>query len=742
VDKGFLLRAGREVPLRPKVFEVLGHLVLNHGTLVSKDALVAAVWSDAAVTDNSLAQCLFEIRRALGDEAQTMVRTVARRGYVFTAPVSALVEEPPTGEPTTVVTEPAGGESTDVLGSTVPVSVASEAEQAPASLSPGLQTETNSSRLRHRWMLVTGLGLALTVGIYTLLSPRGDSASRAPEPAVRLTDFNDSAGSPSLSHDGRMLAFVRGGFFGTVAAPRGQVYVKMLPDGTPIQLTSDTSSKAHPVFSPDNARIIYTSLRSGLSWDSWQVPVLRGTPMPFLKNASGVMWLSDRRLVYSTIMSGTHMGIATSTEIQSDYQELYFPTRADGMAHRTTPSPDGKWLLIVEMTGGTWQPCRLVPSDGSTGGSPVSPPNGQCTTAAWSPDGRWMYFSSNAGGAFHVWRQRFPDGEPEQITFGPTEQEGTAVTSDGQYLITSMGLQQASIWLHGDGKDRQLTVEGYATQPTMDPAGRRLYYMARSQESRGQTSGDLWSVDLESGDRRRVVPSMVIANYSLSHDGGTLLFTTSGHDSGDGVWVTSLTEQAPPRRLVRGRDLRAFFGAGGEVIYTGEDSRLYRMNVGGAGITAVSDKHVAYLSAVSPDGRWAVVIRAAAGGTAFTALEFMSLRGEPSFTVCNDDCSVGPRSFLVSPPFAWNRDGSRMLVNLIHFGKSTPRSVWLPYRSDASPEALWPKGLRFEKDVLASPGATAVNAGHTFPGPTQAAYLSSRGSTLSNLYRIRIPDPR
>ena len=42
-----------------------------------------------------------------------------------------------------------------------------------------------------------------------------------------------------------------------------------------------------------------------------------------------------------------------------------------------------------------------------------------------------MYFSADAGDGFHIWRQRFPKGVPEQITFGPTEEEGIAVAPDG-----------------------------------------------------------------------------------------------------------------------------------------------------------------------------------------------------------------------------------------------------------------------------------------------------------------------
>ena len=77
-----LLRNGEEIPLRQRTFEVLTHLVRNSGRLVSKQELFEAVWRDVAVTDDSLVQCLVEIRKALGDE-QHRVRTVRGRGYLF-----------------------------------------------------------------------------------------------------------------------------------------------------------------------------------------------------------------------------------------------------------------------------------------------------------------------------------------------------------------------------------------------------------------------------------------------------------------------------------------------------------------------------------------------------------------------------------------------------------------------------------------------------------------------------------
>ncbi len=88
LDRGCLLRAGQEVRLRPKSFETLKLLVERHGRLVSKSEMMQAVWPNTFVTDDSLVQCLIDVRRALGDEAQRYVKTIPRQGYLFDAPVS------------------------------------------------------------------------------------------------------------------------------------------------------------------------------------------------------------------------------------------------------------------------------------------------------------------------------------------------------------------------------------------------------------------------------------------------------------------------------------------------------------------------------------------------------------------------------------------------------------------------------------------------------------------------------
>jgi DNA-binding winged helix-turn-helix (wHTH) protein len=87
LDRGCLLNGEQEVKLRPKVFETLKYLVENRKRLVTKDELIKAIWADTFVTDDSLVQCLVELRRALGDEAQTYIKTVPKRGYILMADV-------------------------------------------------------------------------------------------------------------------------------------------------------------------------------------------------------------------------------------------------------------------------------------------------------------------------------------------------------------------------------------------------------------------------------------------------------------------------------------------------------------------------------------------------------------------------------------------------------------------------------------------------------------------------------
>src|SRR5262245_65661795 len=93
---GLLLRAGTLVALRPKTFSVLVHLAEHPGELITKQALLDAVWGDVAVTEDVVRLSIAELRTVFGDarSAPRFIQTVSRRGYRFVATLGGAVSGP------------------------------------------------------------------------------------------------------------------------------------------------------------------------------------------------------------------------------------------------------------------------------------------------------------------------------------------------------------------------------------------------------------------------------------------------------------------------------------------------------------------------------------------------------------------------------------------------------------------------------------------------------------------------
>lgn len=80
---GDLTLGGRTLRLRPRTAALFAHLLLHPDRIVGKDELMQAVWPDVVVTEDSLVQCVKEIRQALGERGRDWIRTVPRQGYAF-----------------------------------------------------------------------------------------------------------------------------------------------------------------------------------------------------------------------------------------------------------------------------------------------------------------------------------------------------------------------------------------------------------------------------------------------------------------------------------------------------------------------------------------------------------------------------------------------------------------------------------------------------------------------------------
>jgi DNA-binding winged helix-turn-helix (wHTH) protein len=367
---GKLFREGRPVKIQPQPLRVLGVLVERAGETVSSEQLRTRVWGDATFVefDQGLNYCVRQIRLALRDGASEplYIETLPKQGYRFIAHIT--------------------------VAPGVPQREAAPGPPLPAPPDPELLHAAPTALKRSAWYLAAGILALLAIGGMAV-----HSSLPVHPPGItytQLTDFTDSALAPTLSPDGRLVAFIRGDSSFLTA---DQIYVKVLPNGESRRLTDDSRLKYNLAFTPDGAQIAYTVLQLP-SWATYTVSVFGGDSHLFLNNAAGLTWLDQRRILYSRTRSGQHMGIVTGTTTGHEIHELYFPPHERAMAHYSSASPDRKMALVVEMDDkGGWSPCRLISLDGRFEARPIGP-QGLCRSAGWSPDGSWMYFTVSMDG--------------------------------------------------------------------------------------------------------------------------------------------------------------------------------------------------------------------------------------------------------------------------------------------------------------------------------------------------------
>ena len=345
-----------------------------------------------------------------------------------------------------------------------------------------------------------------------------------------------------------------------------------------------------------------------------------------------------------------------------------------------------------------------------------------------------MYFSANTGNGFHIWRERFPNGVPEQVTSGPTEEEGLSFAPDGRSFVTSIGLTQSTVWIHDSHGERQISSQGYSFLPSFSADGKTLFYLVRSDKSR-HLSGVLWSVDLESGKRERLLPDVFMQHYNVSADGKRVVFIGENEGERFPVWLATLDRHSTPRQLTStDAGTTAYFSAKDEVLFVAKDQGttfLYRIKVDGSGLQKVLSTPVRYLNDVSPDGKWIsmwgegsneetrnpVVIYARDGGSAITICETCGAAGAPYFP----------------SQLSWSRDQSFLYVQSLDGVYAVP----IPPNAGLPP-GLAALGFGF-KGIAALAGAHHVAPGLAYPGPKPSVYAFTRVTAQRNVYRIPVP---
>ena len=285
-DQRTLMRGAEHLALPSRAFDTLAYLLKNRGRCVPKDELIAAIWHDVVVTDDSLIHAISVLRRVLGDGRQESryIQTVPRRGYRFVGTLD---------RPETIA---------------VPTSTAESTAVAPLSPSHAVPPPVRAAAQRpDRWLtllhagLVAGATGAVTAVLALVLLDRPEPAQDAGETAsIRLYQTAPAGtrivSGGVLSPDGGQLAFV------ARDESRGQTALWLRTLGSSrLRRIESSAGASKPFWSPDSRRIAFFA-----NGALWVADVAGGAPRAIAPAfaAAGGTWASDGTILFAEWTSG------------------------------------------------------------------------------------------------------------------------------------------------------------------------------------------------------------------------------------------------------------------------------------------------------------------------------------------------------------------------------------------------------------------------------------------------------
>ena len=499
------------VQIEPRLTQVLVCLAERPGGVVRRSEFLQRVWPDVVVGEENLTGAISELRRILGDDAQTprYIETIRKAGYRLVAQPEWLAEK-----------------------------------------SAAAQAKTTA-----RWSrgALAGIAAVAVAGIAVLTwtrleEPQDFDALLATGLDQRpFTSFDGNEVTPAISPDGLRVAFA---WAAKDAGPSDfDVFVKQENTETPLRLTDSPGFDAYPAWSPDGTWVSYyhqDEAGSGI----YVVPSIGGErrlliPGPGLEG--GHAWSPDgRRIVYA------------------ERRGLYVLERESGTTSRLTDpparccgdgdprySPDGRTIAFVRTDGARLHDLYLVPA---TGGTATRLTKGLVRVRGfdWSGDGSALVTSSLRGGRYGLWRVDPGNGVVEPVP-----------TGDGWVLAPTLARQadvvsyqkidlEINVWRYQSGED---PVGSWIGEPLIastridleaaySPDGERIAFTSGRSGSL-----ELWTCAADGSRPMRLTSfgGVMVTGPVWSPDGKQIAFTACPGDSCETYVVAA--EGGQPRAL-------------------------------------------------------------------------------------------------------------------------------------------------------------------------------------------------
>ena len=344
-----------------------------------------------------------------------------------------------------------------------------------------------------------------------------------------------------------------------------------------------------------------------------------------------------------------------------------------------------------------------------------------------------MYFTAVVEGRSHIWRQHFPEGEPEQITFGPTEEDGVAVEPDGRALITSVGVHESAIWIHDGSSERPLSSEGevvgWSSPPAFSPDASVIYYLLRRGES---SDAELWRTVVDSGKSDAVFPGISMIDFDISPDGKQVVYTTPARDGTMQLWIATVDRSSPAMKVNVSGVRSPHFGAGGQILVQqteGNANYLEQINSDGSHRSKIFPYPIGEFQSVSPGRRWVTAEVPRAPDTNLPAIMAIPLADGAPQRICAPYCLT-----------RWSTDGKFLFVSVEDSSRTSPgRSLAFPVGPGESLPDLPVGGIAPLAEPRVVQGAESVGRGELVPGKDPEHYAWVNTTVHRNLYQISLP---
>lgn len=466
--------------------------------------------------------------------------------------------------------------------------------------------------------------LCALIGLMTWRMMRLPPAPNAPLRVFPLTSYPGIACSPSISPDGRQVAYVWDANKGNY-----NIYVKLIGIGTPIRLTADFAQDLHPAWSPNGQYIAF--LRTSPEKKELMVVSALGGPerrICRLDVPQGT-WSSepaesDMRRGPAWSRDGNFLAITDGDrEVNHGKQgEGIFLIRVqDGERHRLTSpppgdydslpafSPNGKFLAFARYITNSVMDLFLIPLAGGRIRQ-LTFDRRQIEGISWMPDSRSIVYSSNRSGTFCLWRIQVSGGQPWLIAAGTGNATEPVVARDGKRIAYTDTFENTSIWRipsrpeGAQSPERLIFSSRRDDSPQYSPDGEEIAFV-----SNRSGSWQIWVCDRDGGNPMQLTAlgGSVTGTPRWSPDGQWLAFDSreEGHSA---IYLMPSAGGAPKRM-----DVNAFeesmpsWSRDGKWIYFTSDragsAQLWRRPVAGGSPVRMTTS-VGFDAMESPDGKW------------------------------------------------------------------------------------------------------------------------------------------